>query len=224
LFLFDVSMSGVFAMVYGVLLIIAGVMIGKKARPESFAELRSMDRQRLAVFSFAICVVSSGFFCFVRVASPLILSKGFAVVTRQQALDKEWMSGLSTAVKIPMYMVLGTSSCFAISFSVVDTVNTGCCTPDESEGGERASRAIVSSPSQIYSILTGSVAMGAVFGFMFGYLDVEDDDWKLVRFTTDQVTRLTFPPFVCSSALAGAIDHGRIHRWRRPRRLESNFG
>ena len=187
MFLFDVSMSGVFAMVYGVLLIIAGVMIGKKARPESFAELRSMDRQRLAVFSFAICVVSSGFFCFVRVASPLILSKGFAVVTRQQALDKEWMSGLSTAVKIPMYMVLGTSSCFAISFSVVDTVNTGCCTPDESEGGERASRAIVSSPSQIYSILTGSVAMGAVFGFMFGYLDVEDDDWKLVRFTTDQV-------------------------------------
>ncbi len=167
MFLFDVSMSGVFAMVYGVLLIAAGVIIGKKSRPESLADLRSMDRQRLAVFSFAVCVVSSGFFCF--------------------ALDKEWMSGLSSAVKIPMYMVLGTSSCFAISFSVIDTVNTGCCSPDEADGGERFSRAIVSSPSQIYAILSGSVAMGAVFGFMFGYLDVEDDDWKLVRFSTDQV-------------------------------------
>jgi hypothetical protein len=85
------------------------------------------------------------------------------------------------------YMVLGTSSCFAISFSVVDTVNTGCCTPSEEDGADRLTRAIVSSPSQIYAILSGSVAMGAVFGFMFGYLDVEDDDWKLVRFTTDQV-------------------------------------
>ena len=85
LFLFDVSMSGVFAMVYGVLLIVAGVIIGKKSRPESLADFRTMDRQRLAVFSFAVCVVSSGFFCF--------------------ALDKEWMDGLSTAVKIPMYMV-----------------------------------------------------------------------------------------------------------------------
>ena len=165
-------MSGVFAMVYGALLIVAGLIIGKKSRPESLADLRAMDRQRLAVFSFAICVVSSGFFCF--------------------ALDKEWMSGLSTAVKIPMYMVLGTSSCFAISFSVIDTVNTGCCTPDETDGGERFSRAIVSSPSQIYAILSGSIAMGAVFGFMFGYLDVEDDDWKLVRFSTDQVVRLSF--------------------------------
>jgi hypothetical protein len=126
-----------------------------------------MDRQRLAVFSFAVCVVSSGLFCFV--------------------LDKEWMGGLSTAVKIPMYMVLGTSSCFAISFSAIDTINTGCCTPDEAGGSERFSRAIVSSPSQIYAILSGSIAMGAVFGFMFGYLDVEDDDWKLVRFSTDQV-------------------------------------
>jgi len=76
-----------------------------------------MDRQRLAVLSFAICVVSSGVFCFI--------------------LEREWLSLLSTAVKIPMYMVLGTSSCFAISFSVIDTVNTGCCTPDEADGGEQ---------------------------------------------------------------------------------------
>jgi hypothetical protein len=150
LFLFDVSESAVFAIVYGVLLIAAGLAIGRKVRPDSLAELRTMDRQRLAVLSFAICVVSSGFFCFI--------------------LEREWLSVLSTAVKIPMYMVLGTSSCFAISFSVIDTVNTGCCTPDESDGEERLTRAIVSSPSQIYSILVGSVAMGAVFGFMFGYV------------------------------------------------------
>jgi hypothetical protein len=174
LFLFDVSMSGVFATVYGVLLIFAGLMIGKKVRPESLSELRTMDRQRLAVLSFAICVASSGFFCF--------------------ALDKEWMDRLSVAAKIPMYMVLGTSSCFAVSFSVVDTINTGCCTPDNADGSERLTRAIVSSPSQIYAIVSGSVSMGAVFGFMFGYLDVEDDDWKLVRFSTDQVD-----PFACCS-------------------------
>ena len=173
-----------------------------------------MDRQRLAVFSFAVCVVSSGLFCFV--------------------LDKEWMGGLSTAVKIPMYMVLGTSSCFAISFSAIDTINTGCCTPDEAEGSERFSRAIVSSPSQIYAILSGSIAMGSVFGFMFGYLDVEDDDWKLVRFSTDQVL-WCFPFFwrrtptrtvsliTCSSLAAGVVPQCWRHCGRGAGRLESNF-
>jgi len=84
LFLFDVSMSGVFAMVYGVLLIVAGVIIGKKSRPETLSNFEQWTSAWLC-FSFAVCVVSSGFFCF--------------------ALDKEWMGGLSTAVKIPMYMV-----------------------------------------------------------------------------------------------------------------------
>jgi hypothetical protein len=78
LFLFDVSMSGLFAMVYGVLLIVAGLVIGKKSRPESLAELRTMDRQRLAVFSFAVCVVSSGIFCFVRILA-FHLCKPFSV-------------------------------------------------------------------------------------------------------------------------------------------------
>jgi hypothetical protein len=189
-----------------VLLIIAGVAIGRKVRPDSLAELRTMDRQRLAVLSFAICVVSSGVFCFI--------------------LEREWLSLLSTAVKIPMYMVLGTSSCFAISFSVIDTVNTGCCTPDEADGGERLSRAIVSSPSQIYSILVGSVAMGAVFGFMFGYLDVEDDDWKLVRFSTDQVARvLCCVACVCRSSAAPDVFAQRGHcRGRSAGSLEPNSG
>ena len=59
LFLFDVSMSGVFAMVYGALLIVAGIIIGKKARPQSLAELRTMyhsaPRPSFSLFFVTIC-------------------------------------------------------------------------------------------------------------------------------------------------------------------------
>jgi hypothetical protein len=42
------------------------------------------------------------------------------------------------------------------------------------------------SSAQMSVILVGSIIMGAVFGFSFGILDVEDDTWQHERFSKDQ--------------------------------------
>lgn len=43
----------------------------------------------------------------------------------------------------------------------------------------RTTPGIVETPGQVYSILIVSIIMGAVFGFIFGTLDVEDAGDKL---------------------------------------------
>ena len=44
-------------------------------------------------------------------------------------LNKDWLVGLSPAIKLPMYTILGTSLCFALTFSIVDLINQRslCC-------------------------------------------------------------------------------------------------
>jgi hypothetical protein len=42
------------------------------------------------------------------------------------------------------------------------------------------------SSAQMSVVLVGSIVMGAVFGFSFGILDVEDDTWQHQRFSKDQ--------------------------------------
>eukprot|EP00294_Goniomonas_avonlea_P017518 CAMPEP_0114556860 /NCGR_PEP_ID=MMETSP0114-20121206/9512_1 /TAXON_ID=31324 /ORGANISM="Goniomonas sp, Strain m" /LENGTH=124 /DNA_ID=CAMNT_0001742089 /DNA_START=300 /DNA_END=674 /DNA_ORIENTATION=+ len=98
--------------------------------------------------------------------------------------------------------MLGTSLCFALSFSVVDLVNQGVCTCclRGSGGDDRLIKAVVQSSSQVYVILVSSVCMGAVFGFNFGLLDVEDDNARHTRFSKDQFT----------SSIVGAVGGGIV--------------
>jgi hypothetical protein len=113
-------------------------------------------------------------------------------------LQRDWVTSLSVGIKIPMlrpvsrglpprYTVLGTALCFSLTFSLVDILNqaaTTCCfrNPDS-----RISRAFVQSPTQVYIVLTSSCLMGAIFGFSFGLLDVEDDNYRHFRFDKDQM-------------------------------------
>jgi len=68
-----------------------------------------------------------------------------------------------------MYMALGISLCFAVSFSVVDLINL------YADRCARARLPVVSSAPQIFLVLAGAVAMGAAFGLIFGAMEVEDD-------------------------------------------------
>jgi hypothetical protein len=64
-------------------------------------------RWRLLVFLFSCLVITSGLCCFM--------------------LEKRWLTGLTPAFKTPLYAMLGTSLCFAFTFSVVDLVNAHVC-------------------------------------------------------------------------------------------------
>eukprot|EP00292_Cryptomonas_paramecium_P014548 CAMPEP_0113711348 /NCGR_PEP_ID=MMETSP0038_2-20120614/30702_1 /TAXON_ID=2898 /ORGANISM="Cryptomonas paramecium" /LENGTH=139 /DNA_ID=CAMNT_0000637585 /DNA_START=201 /DNA_END=616 /DNA_ORIENTATION=- /assembly_acc=CAM_ASM_000170 len=117
-----------------------------------------MTRWRWLVFIFSTLVVVSGISCFL--------------------LEKRWVGALTPAAKLPLYTLLGTSLSFALTFSVVDLINQSSC-------GPRAV-ALVQTSKQVYVVAACSLAMGAIFGFSFGMLDVEDDGRLDRRFDEDQ--------------------------------------
>ena len=83
-------------------------------------------------------------------------------------LEKNWFVGMGPTWKIPLYGILGTSVCFALTFAIVDLVNyvSGYFSYTE--------KAYIENPRQILSVLVLSSVTGFVFGFIFGLLDVED--------------------------------------------------
>merc|ERR1712083_837659 len=66
--------------------------------------------------------------------------------------------------------ILGTSVAFALTFSVVDLVNYVLGFLQVS-----IAKPFVESASQVYMVLTSSLIMGAVFGLIFGAMDIEDE-------------------------------------------------
>ena len=83
--------------------------------------------------------------------------------------QKDWFKRIPPKAKVPMYMALGISLCFAVSFSVVDLINL------YADRCGKTRMPLVSSSAQIFLVLAGAVAMGAAFGLIFGVMDVEDD-------------------------------------------------
>ena len=63
--------------------------------------------------------------------------------------------------------IVGTSISFTFTFALLDAINF--CV---SSGG--SGKPLIESPQQIYLILGVSVFLGAIFGFIFGCMDVED--------------------------------------------------
>merc|ERR1712060_769303 len=103
-------------------------------------------------------------------AGAIILSGGICFM-----LDRKVFVGLRPMMKVPLYMMLGLAVAFALTFSIVDVLNyiLGFCQ-------NSVAKPIVESAQQVYLVLIVSLAMGVVFGFTFGMLDVEDEQvWHL---------------------------------------------
>ena len=185
--LFEISVNGFFSFVFGVSLMLIGSMILFRVLPQPGQAINAV---RMFIIGFSILVIFSGLFCFF--------------------LERDWITVLKPNAKIPMYIVLGTSLCFALTFSIVDLVNQGvfyslcalfpqplagicsecpCARDNEAPQHQRVARPaqpFTQSSAQMSIILVGSIIMGAVFGFSFGFLDVEDDTWQHQRFSKDQ--------------------------------------
>ena len=128
------------------LFILIGVVI--IWRVNSTAAVAAATARKQLLLSFASMVIVSGLLCF--------------------AVEKNVM-GLSAAARVPIFTVLGVSVCFALTFSFIDLFNwaVGQC---QASG----SAPLVETPQQVYLLLAVSVIMGAVFGLIFGLMDVED--------------------------------------------------
>ena len=189
--LIEISITPFFATVFGIVLVLlGGLMIWRKLFEEN-----QYPVTRFLVLAFSTLVLLSGIACFL--------------------LEKDWFNKIPPRAKIPMYMLLGISLCFAVAFSLVDLLNLYAdrCSPFASRG-----QPLVSSPPQIFLVLAGAILMGASFGLMFGAMDVEDDDASHRKLRTEERASLPIG-FVlgatvgCLNSLVGTSSHSH-HRER----------
>ena len=155
--LMEISINPMFSASFGICFIALGVIIGWRVWvPDAESPDRSSLLKQLTG-CFAVMVVATGIFCFF--------------------LDKYWFSALPPGCKIPMYACLGSSITYALCFAVTDMLNQGvnecrCC----HRGEEGAVTRLVSTPMQLWSLMGIGMISGGFYGYLFGVIDVEDDD------------------------------------------------
>mmetsp|Transcript_38735 Transcript_38735/g.95313 ORF Transcript_38735/g.95313 Transcript_38735/m.95313 type:complete len:232 (+) Transcript_38735:182-877(+) len=187
--LFEIGESAIFACIFGTCLVIIGGTILWRVKPQRGDK---MTRWRMMVMVFSGGVLVSGLFCFL--------------------LKKDWLVSLSPDVKLPMYSMLGTSLCFALTFSVVDILNnTSSCAAQAPHNNVP----MVQSSKQVYVVLISSLFMGFLFGLSFGLIDVEDDTRLHTRLDYDQAVNTAI------GAVVGAL-MGGANQYLRDKQLLSN--
>lgn len=85
-------------------------------------------------------------------------------------LEQDWFLKGHPLYRVPLYSILGVAVTFSLCFTVVDLTNhaaAACC-------ANRGGRPLVESELQVMLVIVSSMLMGVVFGFIFGYEDVED--------------------------------------------------
>ena len=184
--LYSISTTpGVSIAVAGLLFAMA-VVISCRASSK-MRESSSMQRteHRCFVMAFALIVLLAAVFCVL--------------------LDKHWVHWISFEEKIPLYCVVGVALQVVLTFSFLDILNAFlnlvCRSQKHGSSSSKKKRLrVVSSPSQICLVLVVTVAMGLVFGIVFGVYDVEDDSSQ-IRWHKDNET--TFPMGMIGGGITG---------------------
>jgi hypothetical protein len=171
--LIEISLTPFFAALFGaVLMLLGGLMIWRK-----LWERHDTPLMRMTILCFSSLVLLAGFSCFL--------------------LEKDWFKTISPKVKVPLYMALGVSLCFSLTFTCVYLLNAYY----DRHSYDMRRRVLVHTPTQVGVVLAGAVANGAAFGLMFGVMDVEDAPQRL-----RQEERLSAPVGVLLGACVGAIN------------------
>merc|ERR1719343_1090933 len=175
--LIEISISPFFSMYFGILFTLVGCLImWRVLSHEARSDPLQMKKLHLSIFAGTIIV--SGALCFL--------------------LDRRMFVGLAPWMKVPLYMTLGLAVAFALTFSTVDVLNyvLGFCQSS-------VAKPIVESAQQVYLVLVVSLAMGVVFGFTFGFLDVEDEQVYHIRVALMREEHYCYPMGIALGALAG---------------------
>lgn len=148
--LFEISAVPYFAIVIGLVLMMLGATMGQRAVQEDYEDRRT----RMVKGGWAAVVLVAGMSCFL--------------------LERHWNSVTTPAFKTPIYMVLGAALSFTVSISLVDLIHivATCCV----QLAPNFAPPLMDSPRQMVAGFAGAVAMGAVFGLIFGLLNVMQED------------------------------------------------
>mmetsp|Transcript_58713 Transcript_58713/g.108301 ORF Transcript_58713/g.108301 Transcript_58713/m.108301 type:complete len:127 (+) Transcript_58713:2-382(+) len=101
-------------------------------------------------------------------------------------------------MKVPLYMILGTSVAFALTFSVIDLVNYVLGFLQVS-----IAKPFVESAAQVYMVLVVALVMGGLFGLIFGIMDVEDEVSYQIRLALLREEHYCYPVGAILGGLVG---------------------
>ncbi|XP_954539.1 uncharacterized protein TA19265 [Theileria annulata] len=173
--LVELSTSSFFTLYFGFTFIIIGLAILWRLTASSDFNDQNQTRN-LKIFGFMI--VFSGLLCFF--------------------LRKNWFIALPTSLKTVVYTLLGVSTSFALTFTIVDIINYFMATLETT-----VSKPLVESKSQVHLILSIALVMGAIFGFTFGLMDVEDEAAYHVQLALMKEEKYTYPIGILLGGAAG---------------------
>jgi len=166
--LVEISISSFFSLYFGILFIVVGGIIIWRIFSQEGGDAVESSAKRKPLAAFAMLIILSGLICF--------------------TLERQWYQGMSPIMKVPLYMILGTSVAFALTFSVVDLVNYILGFLQVS-----IAKPFVESASQVYMVLTTALIMGGLFGLIFGVMDVEDEVSYQIRLALLREERYCYP-------------------------------
>mmetsp|Transcript_15460 Transcript_15460/g.48660 ORF Transcript_15460/g.48660 Transcript_15460/m.48660 type:complete len:233 (-) Transcript_15460:153-851(-) len=178
--LVEISISSFFALYFGILFIVVGGIILWRIFSQDAGDGMGSTAKRRPLAAFALLIILSGLICF--------------------TLEQQWYRGMSPIAKVPLYVILGTSVAFALTFSVVDLVNYILGFLQVS-----IAKPFVESAAQVYMVLACALVMGAVFGLIFGVMDVEDEVSYQIRLALLREERYCYP---VGALLGGAVGFG----------------
>jgi len=140
LMLVDISLNPVFAFYFGICFACVGVVVMLRVSWQQDL------RRQVGLLVFATMILVASILCFV--------------------FNSNWIFTLSPLAKIPLYGVISVALTFAVTFSIVDTLNFCLfeCQPD--------APAAIESSEQVKLILMCSIVMGFGYGMFFGLFDV----------------------------------------------------
>lgn len=176
--LVEISISSFFALYFGILfIVVGGIILWRILSQNNYDHDKAAAVKWKPLALFASLIILSGLICF--------------------TLQQQWYQGLSPVMKVPLYVLLGTSVAFALTFSVVDLVNYILGFLQVS-----IAKPFVESTSQVYMVLATALAMGALFGFIFGVMDIEDEVSYQIRLALLREERYCYP---VGALLGGAV-------------------
>mmetsp|Transcript_48352 Transcript_48352/g.144375 ORF Transcript_48352/g.144375 Transcript_48352/m.144375 type:complete len:233 (-) Transcript_48352:37-735(-) len=176
--LVEISISSFFSLYFGILFVVVGGIILWRIFSQEAEDGMGSTAKRKPLAAFALLIILSGLICF--------------------TLEQQWYHGMSPLMKVPLYVILGTSVAFALTFSVVDLVNYILGFLQVS-----IAKPFVESASQVYMVLTTALVMGGLFGLIFGIMDVEDEVSYKIRLALLREERYCYPVGAILGGLVG---------------------
>ncbi|ORM40257.1 uncharacterized protein BXIN_1916 [Babesia sp. Xinjiang] len=173
--LVEISTSPFFTLYFALTFLVIGIVILWRL---NVSKMDGDDNHRQYLRYFGLMIVASGVVCFF--------------------LRQSWFTHSPLLLKVSIYTLLGVSISFALTFTIVDLVNYFMSMFETS-----VARPLVESKSQVLVILVITCSMGGVFGFLFGFMNIEDEAEYHIKLALVKEEAYTWPVGAVLGTLAG---------------------